>query len=122
MDEEPLPIPPPKQKRGFASMDPERQREIAALGGKSAHEQGKAHEYTPEEARTAGKAGGTLVSQDREHMARIGRRGGDSVSKDREHMAAIGKKGGQKVAEALGKEHMADIGRRGGRARQAPAD
>lgn len=40
--------------RGFASMDPERQREIASEGGKAAHERGTAHEFTSEEARRAG--------------------------------------------------------------------
>jgi general stress protein YciG len=33
-------------KRGFASMDPEQQREIAAEGGRAAHEKGTAHEFT----------------------------------------------------------------------------
>ena len=32
--------------RGFASMDPQRQREIASEGGKAAHEKGTAHEFT----------------------------------------------------------------------------
>lgn len=41
-------------KRGFASMDPEQQREIAAEGGRAAHEKGTAHEFTSEEARKAG--------------------------------------------------------------------
>jgi uncharacterized protein len=41
--------------RGFAAMTPERQREIASLGGKSAHAKGTAHEFTSEEARAAGK-------------------------------------------------------------------
>jgi uncharacterized protein len=45
-------------KRGFASMDPERQREIASMGGRAAHEKGTAHEFTPEEARRAGEKGG----------------------------------------------------------------
>lgn len=40
--------------RGFASMDPDRQREIASEGGKAAHEKGTAHEFTSEEARRAG--------------------------------------------------------------------
>ena len=40
--------------RGFASMDPERQREIASEGGKAAHKKGTAHEFTSEEARRAG--------------------------------------------------------------------
>lgn len=41
-------------KRGFASMDPAQQREIAAEGGRAAHEKGTAHEFTSEEARRAG--------------------------------------------------------------------
>jgi hypothetical protein len=40
--------------RGFASMDPDRQREIAAEGGRAAHASGAAHEFTSEEARKAG--------------------------------------------------------------------
>jgi uncharacterized protein len=40
--------------RGFASMDPQRQREIASEGGKAAHASGNAHEFTSEEARKAG--------------------------------------------------------------------
>lgn len=40
--------------RGFASMDPQRQREIASEGGKAAHASGNAHEFTSEEARRAG--------------------------------------------------------------------
>lgn len=42
-------------KRGFASMDPQRQREIASQGGRAAHASGNAHEFTPEEAREAGR-------------------------------------------------------------------
>lgn len=64
--------------RGFASMDPEKQREIASKGGHAAHEKGKAHEFSPEEARQAGRMGGQSVSQDRAHMAKIGREGGES--------------------------------------------
>jgi hypothetical protein len=46
--------------RGFASMDPARQREIASEGGKVAHERGTAHEFNSEEARRAGsKSHGT---------------------------------------------------------------
>lgn len=47
-----------KIKRGFASMTPERVREVAASGGRAAHEQGTAHRYTREEARLAGSKGG----------------------------------------------------------------
>lgn len=42
------------KKRGFASMDPQQQRQIAAEGGRAAHEKGTAHEFTSEEARRAG--------------------------------------------------------------------
>ena len=45
-------------KRGFASMDPEKQREIASKGGKASHEKGTAHEFSSEEAREAGRKGG----------------------------------------------------------------
>jgi len=40
--------------RGFASMDPQRQREIASEGGRAAHASGNAHEFDSEEARRAG--------------------------------------------------------------------
>jgi general stress protein YciG len=44
--------------RGFASMDDEKQRAIAAEGGRAAHAQGTAHEFDSEEAREAGRKGG----------------------------------------------------------------
>ncbi len=47
-----------KSGRGFAGMDPQRQRQIASEGGRAAHAQGTAHEFTPEEAREAGRKGG----------------------------------------------------------------
>ena len=48
-----------KQDRGFASMDPEKQRRIASKGGKAAHAKGRAHEWTVDEAREAGRKGGS---------------------------------------------------------------
>ena len=65
-------------KRGFASMDPSKQREIASKGGRAAHAKGTAHEFTPDEARVAGRKGGEAVSRDRAHMSAIGREGGHS--------------------------------------------
>jgi general stress protein YciG len=65
-----------KGTRGFASMDLSKQREIASRGGTAAHAQGRAHEFTSEEAREAGRKGGQAVSLDRAHMAAIGRTGG----------------------------------------------
>ena len=47
-----------KVERGFAAMDPKRQREIASEGGKAAHLSGNAHQFTSEEAREAGRKGG----------------------------------------------------------------
>jgi general stress protein YciG len=49
---------PRKSKRGFAAMDAEKQKEIARKGGRAAHEQGVAHEWSSKEAREAGKKGG----------------------------------------------------------------
>ena len=46
------------EDRGFASMDRNKQREIASKGGKAAHQKGTAHEWTCEEAREAGRKGG----------------------------------------------------------------
>ena len=102
-------------QRGFAAMDEGKQRQIASKGGKAAHEKGTAHEFTPEEARLAGKKGGEAVSKNRQHRADIGRKGGERVSQDREHMAQIGRRGGEAVSGD--REHMAQIGRKGGEAR-----
>jgi uncharacterized protein len=63
--------------RGFAGMSDQRQRQIAAAGGRAAHQQGTAHEFSPAEARRAGQKGGEAVSRNRSHMAEIGRRGGE---------------------------------------------
>jgi general stress protein YciG len=73
----------PKSNRGFASMDTGKQREIASKGGKAAHAQGRAHEFTADEARVAGRKGGEVVSRDRAHMAAIGRAGGQARGRNR---------------------------------------
>ncbi len=44
--------------RGFASMDREKQRQIASKGGRAAHQVGSAHEWNSDEARAAGRKGG----------------------------------------------------------------
>lgn len=49
-----------KERRGFASMSTDKQREIASKGGRAAHEKGTAHEWTPDEARNAGRKGGQI--------------------------------------------------------------
>jgi hypothetical protein len=47
--------------RGFGSMDPDKQRSIAGMGGKKAHAIGKAHKWTKEDASNAGKLGGKVL-------------------------------------------------------------
>lgn len=69
-------------KRGFAAMDPKRQREIASMGGQAAHEKGTAHEFTAETAAAAGRKGGQMRSADRKSMAEMGRKGGNARSKN----------------------------------------
>lgn len=51
--------------RGFAALDPARQREIASLGGKAAHASGRAHQFNAEEARAAGRKGGQASGANR---------------------------------------------------------
>ena len=111
-----------KSKRGFASMDPNRQREIASKGGRAAHAKGTAHEWSSDEARVAGQKGGIAVSRDRAHMAAIGREGGESrsrasrmareqgrgMSSDREMQRQVSREGGM----------SAERGASGGSARQ----
>jgi general stress protein YciG len=55
----------PTKDRGFASMTKEQQRAIASKGGKSAHQQGRAYEWTPEAARVAGRKGGLARGRQR---------------------------------------------------------
>ena len=49
--------------RGFASMEPNKRREIASKGGRAAHRKGTAHEWTQEEACAAGRKGGIATSR-----------------------------------------------------------
>jgi general stress protein YciG len=66
-----------KTPRGFAAMNPEAQRAIAAKGGRAAHQKGTAHEFTSEEARIAGRKGG--------EASRGGRRSGGNTTESREN-------------------------------------
>ena len=58
-----------KTPRGFAAMDPQAQRAIAAKGGRAAHQKGTAHEFTSEEARVAGRKGGEASRGGRRSIA-----------------------------------------------------
>jgi general stress protein YciG len=50
--------PKPKKRCGFAAMSPEKVAEIAGMGGRAAHAMGRAHTFSGEEAREAGRKGG----------------------------------------------------------------
>ena len=52
-----------KLKRGFASLSPERRKEVASSGGRAVHIKGTAHRWTVEEAREAGKKGFLMREQ-----------------------------------------------------------
>jgi general stress protein YciG len=81
-----------KSKRGFASMDPARQRQIASEGGRAAHEKGTAHEFNSEEARKAGSKGGQAAH-----------RKGTAHQFTPEEARAAGRKGGQASGGGRGK-------------------
>jgi general stress protein YciG len=51
-----------KKKLGFALMTPEQRSAISSKGGKAAHAYGVAHEFSAEEARSAGSLGGKASS------------------------------------------------------------
>jgi general stress protein YciG len=53
-------MPRRKERRGFASMSSDKQREIASKGGRAAHQKGTAHRWTSDEARAAGRKGGLI--------------------------------------------------------------
>ena len=58
-----------KQQKGFAVMGTEQRKEIASAGGRAAHEQGRAHQFTAEEARAAGKKGAAARAENRAKSA-----------------------------------------------------
>ncbi len=69
-----------KERRGFASMSPEKQREIASKGGRAAHQKGTAHEWTSDEARTAGRKGGQVSRGGRGRLAEPASEAGQPTS------------------------------------------
>ena len=73
-----------KERRGFASMSPEKQREIASKGGRAAHQKGTAHEWTSDEARSAGRKGGQISRGGRGRLVPLAgeQAGGPSVPAD----------------------------------------
>lgn len=74
----------PRSNRGFAAMDPERQRQIASKGGRASHQSGNAHQFTSDEARIAGSKGGKAAHER-----------GTAHEFTSEEARAAGRKGGQ---------------------------
>ncbi len=56
----------PKAKRGFAAMDPERRREIAARGGASVPAEKRSFSQSRDLATRAGRAGGSAPTRARD--------------------------------------------------------
>ena len=71
-----------KEDRGFASMDRNKQREIASKGGKAAHQKGTAHEWTSEEAREAGRKGGMASHRRKQEQQQTPDSGGGTPGQD----------------------------------------
>lgn len=105
--------------RGFAGMDPAKQREIASKGGKAAHAKGTAHEFTSEEARIAGRKGGQagggvnrgFAGMDPAKQREIASKGGKAAHAKgtaheftSEEARAAGKKGGEASAGGRGRQ------------------
>jgi general stress protein YciG len=93
--------------RGFASMDEDRQRDIARKGGESVPDEKRSFSQNPGLAAEAGRKGGQNVPdekrsffQDRRLAAEAGRKGGHESSgnfaHDRERAAEAGRKGGSR--------------------------
>ncbi len=73
----------PKSTRGFASMSPEKRREIAIMGGKAVPAEKRSYSQNPELAAAAGSKGGKSVDPKNR-----------SFSRDRALAASAGAKGG----------------------------
>ena len=74
---------PNTSNRGFASMDEDKQREIARKGGESVPDEKRSfsrdHELAAEAGRRGGEVSGGNFAQDRERASEAGRRGGERL-------------------------------------------
>jgi general stress protein YciG len=98
----------PRRPRGFAAMDPERQRAIASMGGKAVPGGKRSFSQNKTLASQAGRKGGLSVPDERR-----------SFSQNRSLAAAAGRKGGQSVPHekrSFSQNHAlaAEAGRKGG--------
>jgi len=97
---------PPRSRRGFAAMDPEKQREIARKGGRASG--GRPENLRGVDRRAAGRKGGHAVvdKYGPSHMAQIGRKGGQSsggfARMDPERQREIAARGGRGGASHAG--------------------
>lgn len=98
-----------KSQRGFASMDPNQQREIASEGGKAAHQAGTAHEFTSEEARKAGQQSHKNDAA-KSAASSSGNRGSESSAKSRSSSGNAGSQSGTKTRGGTPEQH-AEAGR-----------
>jgi general stress protein YciG len=78
-----FPSSPPKSRRGFACVDPEKHREIARRGGSAVPAEKRSFSQNPDLAAAAGRKGGTSVAPEKR-----------SFSRDPALAAAAGRKGG----------------------------
>lgn len=80
----------PKSRRGFASMSKEQQRLIASKGGKAAHDYGKVHEWTSDEAKIAGAKGGKKAYENRlNHVGCINCGGSKKIKIDDQFLGEV---------------------------------
>ncbi len=102
-----------QDKRGFASMDPNKQREIASEGGRAAHASGNAHEFTSQEAQEAGRMShkntGGRDSENQGSGSGSGTRGGSSA----QH-AEAGRQSHKNQTGSTGNQGSEGAGTRGG--------
>jgi general stress protein YciG len=87
--------------RGFAGMDPERQRQISSQGGKAAHQKGTAHEFDSEEAREAGRKGGMVSGGRRRARESANRQSEQNEERSEERNTGAEDQGGASADQGL---------------------
>ena len=96
--------------RGFASMDKEKQKQIASKGGRAAHEKGTAHEFNSHEASMAAKKGherGTAHEFTAEEARIAGRKGGLARAMNRAKAMAASNGGASSDGQSMPMESSA---------------
>jgi len=80
--------------KGFASMSPEKRRELASKGGRAAIERGTQYEFTYEDRSIGGQISGTKIAAIPGRMRELGRLSGRKCAEIPGRMAEMGRKGG----------------------------